>query len=248
MPLQVGWKHFGFDEVTLTSDTFCTSLSGLRIVQLSDLHLGKDVKVDYLSTLVEKINKLNPDLLLFSGDILQTSALRVKEQLDCFKKLEIPSYYVSGNHDIFYGTKHLKSIMQDNGVICLDNKIVEIDIKGSILQLVGLSDRYGFVRGIKRPIKELFSRLNPKLSTILLTHQPKDISHVDGFRIDIQLSGHTHGGQIYPFSIIVKYFQPYISGLYRYKNTLLYVCRGVGYWGVNVRYKVSSEIPVFTIN
>jgi hypothetical protein len=130
----------------------------------------------------------------------------------------------------------------------LDNKIAEIEIKGSLLQLVGLSDRYGFMRGIKRPIKELFSKLNPDISTILLTHQPKDILHVDNFRVDIQLSGHTHGGQIYPLTIIVKYFQPYISGLYRYKNTLLYVTRGLGYWGVRVRYKAPSEIPIFTIN
>ncbi len=138
--------------------------------------------------------------------------------------------------------------MHESGVICLDNKIAEIEIKGSLLQLVGLSDRYGFMRGIKRPIKELFCKLNPDISTILLTHQPKDILHVDNFRVDIQLSGHTHGGQIYPLTIIVKYFQPYISGLYRYKNTLLYVTRGLGYWGVRVRYKAPSEIPIFTIN
>jgi len=246
--LQVGWKHFPFEEVALKSDTFCTSLNGLRIVQLSDLHLGKNVKVDYIRTLVEKINKIKPDILLFSGDILQTSALHVKDHLRCFRELEVPSYYVSGNHDIFYGPKELKTIMQESGVVCLDNKIVELKIKGSLLQLVGLSDRYSFVRGIRRPIKELFLELNPDLSTILLTHQPKDISYVDNFRIDIQLSGHTHGGQIYPFSIIVKYFQPYISGLYKQRNTLLYVCRGLGYWGVDVRYKVPSEIPVFTIN
>ena len=248
MSLQVGWKHFPFDEIALKSDTFCTALNGLRIVQLSDLHLGKSVKVDYLRSLVEKINKINPDLILFSGDILQTSALKVREQLRCFRELKVPSYYVSGNHDVFYGLKDLKTLMQESGIICLDNKIVELKIKGSLLQLVGLSDRYSFIRGIKRPIKELFSKLNPALSTILLTHQPKDISLIDNFRIDIQLSGHTHGGQIYPFSIVVKYFQPYISGLYRHKDTLLYVCRGIGYWGVNIRYKVSSEIPIFTIN
>ncbi|MDQ1267764.1 MAG: uncharacterized protein QG560_407 [Campylobacterota bacterium] len=248
MSLQIGWNYFPFDEVAIESETFCSSLNGLRIVQLSDLHLTKDVEVTYLDNLVKKINALHPDIVLFSGDILQTSALNVKKQLGCFSKLEAPSYYVTGNHDIFYGPKHLQDIMQDAGVICLDNKIAEIEIKGSILQLVGLSDRYSFARGIKRPVKELFSRLNPELSTIFLTHQPKDILHVADFRVDIQLSGHTHGGQIYPFNVVVKYFQPYISGLYRYKNTLLYVCRGLGYWGIKVRYRVPAEIPVFTIN
>ena len=248
MSLQIGWNYFPFDEIAIKSETFCSSLNGLRIAQLSDLHLTKDVEVTYLKNLVKKINALHPDIVLFSGDILQTSALHVKKQLECFSELEARAYYVTGNHDIVYGPRQLEAIMQDAGVLCLDNKIAEIAVKGSVLQLVGLSDRFGFVRGIKRPIKELFGRLNPNLSTILLTHQPKDIVHVDGFRVDLQLSGHTHGGQIYPFNIVVKYFQPYISGLYRHKNTLLYVCRGLGYWGIKVRYRVPSEIPVFTIN
>ncbi|TKI68610.1 metallophosphoesterase [Sulfurimonas crateris] len=248
MSLQVGWKYFPFDEIAIKSTTFCNSLDGLRIIQLSDLHLSKGVEVAYLKNLVKKINALGPDIVLFSGDILQTSALNVKEQLETFKDIKASAYYVTGNHDIVYGPKKLESIMQSAGVLCLDNKIAEIAIKGSVLQLVGLSDRYGFVRGIKRPIKELFSGLDPNLSTILLTHQPKDVAHIEDFRIDLQLSGHTHGGQIYPFNFVVKYFQPYISGLYRHKNTLLYVCRGLGYWGVRVRYRVPPEIPVFTIN
>jgi len=246
--LHLGWKYFPFDEVKIKSNTFCSSLSGLRIVQLSDLHLTKGVDVGYLKELVKKINALMPDIVLFSGDILQTQALNVKEQLGCFRELEAPSYYVTGNHDMVYGPKQLEAIMQDAGVCSLDNKIAEIAIKGSILQLVGLSDRYGFVRGIKRPVKELFSKLKPELSTILLAHQPKDVEHIGDFRVDVQLSGHTHGGQVYPFNIVVKYFQPYISGLYRHKKTLLYVCRGLGYWGVKLRYRVPPQIPVFTIN
>lgn len=248
MSIQIGWKYFPFDEIAIKSDRFCSSLNGLRIVQLSDLHLTKDVDIRYLKSLVKKINALSPDLVLFSGDIIQTSALNVREQLECFRELEALSYYVTGNHDIVYGPKHLETIMKVAGVYCLDNKIAKIALKGSVLQLVGLSDRYGFVRGIKRPIKELFGSLDPDLSTILLTHQPKDAAHIGDFRVDIQLSGHTHGGQVYPFNIVVKYFQPYISGLYRHNNTLLYVCRGLGYWGVRVRYRVPPEIPVFTIN
>lgn len=248
MPLQIGWKYLPFKEIRVKSSSFCSSLNGLRIVQLSDLHLTKRVKPDYLKNLVEKINEIKPDIVLFSGDIIQTSALKVKEHLEHFKNLEAPSYYVSGNHDIVYGLKDLNEIMCKNGVVCLDNKIVCINVKGSTLQLVGLSDRYSFVRGIKRPIKELFLKLNPDLSTILLAHQPKDISHVDNFRIDIQLSGHTHGGQIFPISLMVKLFQPYFSGLYMYKKTVLYVTNGLGYWGLNIRYKAQSEIAVLTIN
>ena len=248
MSIQRGWKHFPFEQISIKSDRFCAAFSGLKIIQLSDLHLAKDVDLNYLKELVAKINMLNPDIVVFTGDIIQTSATRIKGHLQIFKSLNANSYYVTGNHDIVYGPKQLQEIMSDIGIECLDNKVIKLKIKGETLQLVGLSDRYGFVRGIKRPIQDLFCSLDENLSTILLAHQPKDIRHVKKHRIDIQLSGHTHGGQIYPFNIITKFFQPYFSGLYTYHKTLLYVSRGLGYWGVNLRYKVPSEIPVFTIN
>lgn len=246
--MQRGWRDFGFEEIALRSDTFCPLLNGIRIVQLSDLHLSKKVNLSYMQNLIKQINDSKADILLITGDILQTSAHHIEELLRCFKELQIPSYYVSGNHDIVYGIDALEKIMSKNSVICLDNKIETVVLRGRELQLVGLSDRYSFVLGIKRPIKELFCKLNPTISTILLAHQPKDVEYIEDFRIDIQLSGHTHGGQIYPFSLVVKFFQPYFSGLYRVKNTLLYVSRGVGYWGFNIRYKASSQIPLFTIN
>ncbi|QOY54575.1 metallophosphoesterase [Candidatus Sulfurimonas marisnigri] len=248
MSLQTGWNHFPFEEISLAPQNFSYSLKGLRIVQLSDLHLIKDIDINYLETLVAKINGLNPDFVVITGDILQTSATKLHKHFRAFKVLAAPAYYVTGNHDIVYGPKPLRDMFFDNGVICLDNKIETLTIKGAPLQLVGLSDRYSFARGIKRPIKELFTKIDPNISTILLAHQPKDILHVDKFRIDIQLSGHTHGEQIYPFNIIVKYFQPYFSGLYSRNKTLLYVTRGLEYWGPKVRYRVPSEIPVFTIN
>lgn len=248
MSLQTGWKHFPFEEISLQSSGFSNVFNGLRIIQLSDLHLTKNLNIEYLKILVAKINALKPDFVVFTGDILQTSALNLKKHLRAFSLLTSPSYYVTGNHDIVYGPKALKEILQYNGVICLDNKILKLNINGMILQLVGISDRYSFARGIKRPIRELFLKLDSNLPTILLAHQPKDIQHVKDYRIDIQLSGHTHGGQIYPFDIIVKYFQPYFSGLYTHNKTLLYVTRGLGYWGVKIRYKVPSQIPIFTIN
>ncbi|QOY52020.1 metallophosphoesterase [Candidatus Sulfurimonas baltica] len=248
MSLQTGWTHFPFEEISLQAQNFSSSLKGLRIVQLSDLHLTQNIEISYLKTLIAKINGLNPDLVVITGDILQTFATKLHKHLKTFKLLVAPTYYVTGNHDIVYGPTALKDMLFDAGVICLDNKIEILSINGVPLQLVGLSDRYSFARGIKRPIKELFAKLDPNLSTILLAHQPKDILHVDKFRIDIQLSGHTHGGQVYPFNIVVKFFQPYFSGLYVRNKTLLYVTRGLGYWGPKVRYRVPSEIPVFTIN
>jgi len=247
MSFQSGFKHFPFNEVKLELNS-PSSLKGLRIVQLSDLHLDKKVDVNYIKQLIQKINDINPDLVVFTGDILQTSANKIKEHIKAFKALNIKSYYVSGNHDVVYGLKSLKLLMEQSGITCLDNSIATLHIGGGVLQLVGLSDRYSFARGIRRPIKELFAKLDENLPTILLAHQPKDVEYIKDNKIDIQLSGHTHGGQVYPLNILVKFFQPYFSGLYMHNKTLLYVTNGLGYWGIKIRYKAPSEIPIFIIN
>ena len=247
MSFQSGFKHFPFNEVKLEVDNF-SSLKNLKIIQLSDLHLDKKVDVNYIKQLVQKINEITPDLVVFTGDILQTRANNVKEHIKAFKALHVRAYYVSGNHDVVYGLKSLRILMENANITCLDNSISTLHVAGSVLQLVGLSDRYSFARGIKRPIKELFSKLDKSLPTILLAHQPKDVEYIKDNKIDIQLSGHTHGGQVYPLNLLVKFFQPYFSGLYKHHKTLLYVTNGLGYWGLKIRYKAPSEIPVFTIN
>jgi predicted MPP superfamily phosphohydrolase len=247
LSLQVGFKYFPFKEIELKPRAFSHSISSLKIVQLSDLHLHKKVKLDYLKSLVEKINALSPDLVVFTGDIIQTPSKNILEQLQVFKNFDAPTYYVTGNHDIFYGSVPLKKTLEDNGVICLDNDVVKLNINGENIQLVGISDRYSFAKGIKRPIKELYASLDKDMFTLLLAHQPKDISHIKDTRIDIQLSGHTHGGQVFPFNYLVRLVQPYFRGLYTHNKTLLYVTSGLGYWGVGFRYKVQSEIPVIRV-
>lgn len=248
MPWQTGWHHFPFNEITLKPENFAEELKGLRIVQLSDLHIKRSLDLAYLETLVKKINALHPDFVFFTGDILQTFAFRLRNHFRVFRGLEAPAYYVTGNHDIVYGPKGLEKELAQHNIFCLDNRIARLTVNNTPLQLVGLSDRYSFARGIKRPIETLFSSLDKNVSTILLAHQPKDVEYIKEYRIDIQLSGHTHGGQVAPFDKVIQRFQPYFAGLYRHEKTLLYVTRGLGYWGAAIRYKAASEIPVFTIH
>jgi len=223
--LQVGWKYFPFNEVTINIPNLNNSLKGVKIVQLSDLHLTKKVSLKYLNTLVEKINTLDADLVVFTGDLIQTAAINLQAQLATFSKLLAPCYFVSGNHEMVYGYKALELELQKLGIKCLDNKKEIIYINNTALQLVGLSDRYSFVRGVKRDYKKLFSSLDKDVATILLAHQPKYIKEVTN-SVDLVLSGHTHGGQLYPFRFLVKLQQPYISGLNRHNEDLqIYVIR-----------------------
>jgi len=247
MSFQSGFQYFPFQEVPLKIHSF-THIPKLKIIQLSDLHLTQNVSLEYIHELISKINQKQADLIVITGDILQTKASNIKKHLEIFKKLEAKTYYVSGNHDIFFGLKELDAIMKRNNITLLDNSITTLELKGGIIQLIGLADRYSFMRAKIRPLKELFAKLNPQLPTILLAHQPKDIKYIQNHKIDLQLSGHTHGGQIYPFHFFIKLFQPYFSGIYKYKNTLLYVTNGLGYWGIKIRYKAASEIAIITIN
>lgn len=247
MTFQSGWKYFPFKDIALFPKVFSPTFGGIRVIQLSDLHLRESIKLKYLELLVKKINLQKPDIVVFTGDIIQVSPKKLHKHIDVFRKIQSPSYYVSGNHDMVYGPKYLKELMQKNAITCIDDLVVKLDINGVTIQLVGIGDRYSFIRGIKRNIKDTFDKLDRSLPTILLAHQPKDILHVKDYRIDIQLSGHTHGGQVYPFSILVKLFQSYFKGIYMHNKTLLYVTSGLGYWGIDIRYKAPSEIAIITI-
>ena len=246
--LQVGFKYFPFKTVDLQLSTFPKSSQSIKIIQLSDLHLHPNVSLPYLLSLVTQINAKEPDLVLFTGDIIECKAIKVKQQLEVFQHIKAAAYYVTGNHDIFYGQETLQEILEHNGITCLDNRCIRLQVQNKWLQLVGVSDRYSFLRGKQRPIQALFSTIDKNLFTILLAHQPKDIEYIKDARVDVQLSGHTHGGQIFPFTYLVKIFQPYFSGLYKKNKTLLYVTNGLGYWGIGLRYKAKSEIPFFTLH
>lgn len=243
MSLQLGWCEDIFQNIHIQKSCF----NNLKIIHLSDLHINKMMPLKFLKNLVEKINDQNADLVLLGGDILQTKARRVKEHLALFATLQAPCYFVSGNHDLWYGVQELENILTAHGIKSLENKKELIVLKNQTLQLVGLSDRYSRFYGIKRPIDEILGSLDSSLPTILLIHQPKDINLLRDERVDLVLAGHTHGGQIYPFHILTRVVQPYMSGLYQVKGRTLFVNRGVGYWGVPIRYKADSEVAVITI-
>lgn len=247
MSLQAGWNSFPFEEIRLEPGNFADELKGLRIVQLSDLHMKKNLDIHSLENLVKRINALHPDIVVFTGDILQTFAFRLRKHFRVFRALEAAAYYVTGNHDMLYGPKMLKKELSHNGIISLDNSIAILNINNTPLQLVGLSDRHSFTRRIERPIDELFSRLDENTSTILLAHDPKDIEHTSKYRIDIQLSGHAHSTHSNPFNKFIKRFKPYSSGVYVHGKTLLYVTQGVRRQKTTVRHNIPNEIPVFTI-
>ena len=239
---------FPFNEVALSPGNFADELKGLRIVQLCDLHISKKTDPSYLHQLIIKINECKPDLVVFTGDIIKHFAFRLRVQLSALKGLDAPAFYVSGNHDYFFGLKALKRELSLCHITCLDNACAHLIINNVPLQILGLSNKRHTSKKDKRPLKALFNTLNEEISTILLAHQPTDIHLTKDYRIDIQLSAHTHNADAYPFHALLKKYQPYYKGLYTQGKTLLYVSTGLSTSPFQLKRHAQAEIPIFTIN
>jgi len=241
------YERLNFNPVSIGIKNLPSSFENFTIVHLSDLHLNAKTPLPALVKLVDTINALNIDMIALTGDLFDSAPSKIRAQLGILKQMKHPVYCVSGNHDLAFARKHLADEITQLGYTLLDNQINTIEKDGEYLQLVGLGDAFSRYFGIKRHEKALLSKVNPSIPSILLAHQPKDIHFAKAFSIDLQLSGHTHGGQIYPFGYIVRLFQPYIQGLHRRGNTQIFVTTGYGSWGFNFRFRVPSEIGIITL-
>ena len=241
------YGRLNFKKINVAIEKLPTSFENFTIVHLSDLHINAKTPLRALENLVEKINEMNIDMVALTGDLFDALISKIRVQLEILSHIKHPVYFVSGNHDLVYARKMLASEVSKLGFILLDNRIITLKRGNESLQLVGLSDAFSRYFGINRHEKELFLKLDTKVPSILLAHQPKDIRFTKNFPIDLQLSGHTHGGQIYPFGYIVKLFQPYLQGLHRQGKTQIFVTTGYGSWGVDFRFFVPSEVVVITL-
>ena len=216
-------------------------LDNLRILHLSDLHINKKTTIEKLKELVDLCNNLTFDFTVITGDIIDTKVEFIKEKLQILNTLKGNVYYISGNHDLFYGLENMKN--QLTNFIFMDNNCKEFIYKNKIIHIAGLPDRFSKFFGIKRDenkIKE-FLKNTP---SIFISHQPKDYKIALESNTNLFLCGHTHGGQIYPFHYLVRLVQPFLAGIFYKKNTTIYVNKGLGTWGIKHRYKADAEITI----
>ena len=211
------------------------------IMQLSDVHVGKTIKKSAISDMVRRVNQQAPDMVVLTGDIIDDEVENIKEDLLPFKDLEAKSYFVLGNHEYFHGVDKAIEVMRSLGVEVLLNESLVIDNR---FNLVGLKDLMGFRLGHhKMDVEKAYKNIDSTLPTVVLAHQPKAIRFMEYRSCDLMLSGHTHGGQIFPLGLLVKLDQPYLAGLYQHsKKQQIFVSRGSGYWGPPFRFLAPSEI------
>lgn len=220
-----------------------------KIVQLSDIHIGGLIEKSFIENIVQKANALNPDIVVITGDLIDIDVSKASKTLAELSKLNsrLGTYYTVGNHEYFHSIEKIISAVKSLGIKVLENENVYIGEEGEGFNLAGVYDIFGY--RAKKYVPDLQKALKGKKDspTILLAHQPRFIYEVTS-GVDLMLSGHTHGGQLYPFKYLVKLQQPYTSGLHKHNEELqIYVNKGTGFWGPPMRLGASSEITEIVI-
>lgn len=225
--------------------------SSLNAVQISDLHIGGLIEENVVREIVQQVNALKPDFIVLTGDIIDTEVARVPKAMAELARLNAPLgvYFVTGNHEYFHDIQSLLENLKSIGIRVLENECVPLMRNGeAVLNLAGVYDLFGRRIGVLEPdLKQALKDRIESQPLILLAHQPKFALEVQtSHRVDLILSGHTHGGQIFPFRFLVKLDQPYLAGLYRHSSTTqIYVNRGTGFWGPPMRILARAEITYF---
>lgn len=239
--------------VTVTLDRLGAGLDGLRVVLVTDTHYGPIERSVWSSDVVAEINRQDADIVCHVGDLADGSVERRREQVAPLERVHAKSarVYVTGNHEYFGEAQEWLDHMTSLGWDSLHNRHITVMRGGDRLVVAGVDDRTARGSGEVGHGADLTAALadaEPLLPIFLLAHQPKQIDAAVAAGVDLQVSGHTHGGQIWPFGLLVRLDQPVVHGLSRHgARTQLYTSRGTGFWGPPFRVFAPSEITVLTL-
>lgn len=222
------------------------ALSGFTIVQLSDIHIGPTIKRRYLDAIVQRVNELDADLVAITGDIIDGSVSRLRTHVAPLSELRSRhgSFIVTGNHEYYHGVEGWLEEFRSLGLRVLINEAAVLDHDGTRLLSGGVTDysahHYGAAH--RSDPAAAARSAGPVAVKVLLAHQPRSAPAAAEAGFDVQLSGHTHGGQFVPWNLFVPMQQPFVSGLKRLGGLWVYTSRGTGYWGPPLRFGAPSEI------
>ncbi len=226
-------------------------LRGLRIVQLTDIHLGPTIGAEFLERVVAETNAQEPDIVAITGDLVDGSVERLREAAAPLAKLRARHgvFFVTGNHEYYSGAVEWVAHLRSLGLRVLRNERVRIEAEGAALDLAGTDDyrARGMAPGHGEDLGRALEGRDPSVPVVLMAHQPKTIFEAQERGVSLQISGHTHGGQFKPFDRLTPLDQPAVAGLHRFGESWLYVSRGTGYWGPPMRVGVPAEIAVIEL-
>ncbi|TGK47977.1 metallophosphoesterase [Leptospira kanakyensis] len=226
-------------------------LREFKIVQISDVHIGSTIKEKFLRRVVSKINSQTPDVVVITGDLVDGPAATLKHHLKPLAdiKSKYGTFYVTGNHEYYSGVLSWLPEIEKLGIHILLNANQTLAVGNAKLLMAGVTDLTAgsMIKSHQTDPKRAMEGGESCDYKILLAHQPNSIYEANKVGFDLQISGHTHGGQFFPGNILIYFAQKFVSGLHRYKNTQIYVSRGTGYWGPPFRLGAPSEISVLEL-
>lgn len=223
------------------------ALHGFSIAQISDVHVGPTIKRGFVEAIVALVNGLKADLIAVTGDLVDGSVQQLSLHTAPLAGLAARHgvYFVTGNHEYYSGERAWTAEIRRLGLRVLKNEHVVLKHDGESLVLAGVTDlsaHHFDATEHSDPVAALRGAPAYAGARVLLAHQPNSAAAAADAGFDVQISGHTHGGQFWPWNLFVGFFQPFTGGLYRLKNLWIYVSRGTGYWGPPNRFGVPSEI------
>lgn len=227
------------------------SLSGLRIVQLTDMHVGLTIGRDFVEDVVKKVNALEPDVVAITGDLIDGSVQDLGAAVAPLGEIraKLGTFFVTGNHEYYSGADSWLDFLRSIGIKALRNERVELEANGDSIHVAGVDDwtAHQFGNGHGSDMARAMEGRDSTKPVVLLAHQPVHFDQAREHGVDLQISGHTHGGQIFPFGFLTRLVQPFVSGLHQRGDSQIYVSSGTGYWGPPMRIAAPAEITLIEL-
>jgi len=228
------------------------ALHGFSIAQISDIHVGPTIKRGYVDAIVDAVNALDADLIAVTGDVVDGSVQDLAPHTEPLARLRARhgAFFVTGNHEYYSGEQAWTAEFKRLGLRVLLNEHVVVRHRGAPVVIAGVTDYSSHHFNTTQrsdPAAALVGAPSNAAAKILLAHQPRSAAAAATAGFDLQLSGHTHGGQFWPWTLFVRFQQPFTAGLHRLNNLWVYISRGTGYWGPPNRFGAPSEITLLRL-
>ena len=227
------------------------TLDGFTIAQVSDVHVGPTIKRDYVEAIVATVNRLDADLVAITGDLVDGSVEQLADHVAPLAGLRSKegTFFVTGNHEYYSGAGPWVHELRRLGLVVLMNEHVVVRRGDAALVVAGVTD-FGaghFDRAQASDPRTALAGSPPAAFRLLLAHQPRSADAAEAAGFDLQLSGHTHGGQFWPWNLFVRLQQPFTAGLHRWRRLWVYTSRGTGYWGPPKRFGAPSDVTLLRL-
>jgi len=243
--------HVRIKPITVSLARLPESMNGLVVAQITDVHVGPTIGRGFIEDVVARTNALSPDVIVITGDLVDGSVEDLREHVAPLAglKAKMGVYFVTGNHEYYSGVDEWIPELERLGIRVLRNERVELRRGDDAIDLAGIDDHSSgrFGNGHGPNLAGALRGRDPKRELLLLAHQPRAIVEASTLGVGLQLSGHTHGGQIFPWNFAVRLQQPYVAGLHKHGDAQIYVSNGTGYWGPPMRVGSPAEITKVTL-